>query len=59
MNKLVKIGKAAEILGCSVDTLRRWERTGELLPTRKSAGGTRFYSQERLQELCREREKDL
>ena len=40
---LVKIGKAAETLGVSVQTLHAWEASGELVPDRKSAGGTRYY----------------
>ena len=40
---LVKIGKAAEMLGVEVQTLRRWEESGELVPDRRSAGGTRYY----------------
>lgn len=42
--RLVKIGVAAEMLGTKPDTLRKWERTGELLPTRKTRAGTRYYS---------------
>lgn len=49
--KLVKIGKAAETLGVSVQTMRKWEETGELLPDRKSASGTRYYDQSRLMGL--------
>ena len=41
---LVKIGAAAELLGTSPSQLRKWERTGELLPARKTRGGTRYYS---------------
>lgn len=41
--RLIKIGEAAAILGVNVDTLRKWEKTGELLPARKTKGGTRFY----------------
>ena len=41
---LVKIGEAAKLLGSTPDTLRRWEATGELLPHRKTAAGTRYYS---------------
>lgn len=41
--RLVKIGDAAKILGCSVAGLRKWEATGELLPARKTQGGTRYY----------------
>jgi predicted site-specific integrase-resolvase len=48
MDRFVKIGKAAQILGVSVQTLRRWERTGELCPDRKTAGKTRYYDQDKL-----------
>lgn len=41
--KLVKIGEAAKLLGTSPDTLRKWEVCGELLPKRKTKGGTRYY----------------
>lgn len=42
--RLVKIGKAAEMLGTTPEVLRKWERTGELLPARKTRGGTRDYA---------------
>ena len=42
--RFLKIGAAAELLGVSVETLRRWESTGELLPARKGPGGTRYYA---------------
>ena len=41
---LVKIGSAAEYLGVSRQTLLKWEVSGELLPSRKSRGGTRYYA---------------
>jgi hypothetical protein len=40
---LAKIGKAAQLLGVSVQTLHAWEKSGELLPDHRSAGGTRYY----------------
>lgn len=40
---LVKIGKAAEILGVDVQTMRAWEKSGELIPDRRSKGGVRYY----------------
>ncbi len=43
LKKLVKIGEAAKILGSSPAQLRKWELTGELLPARKTKGGTRYY----------------
>ena len=42
--RLVKIGAAAELLGSTPETLRKWESTGELIPTRKTRGGTRYYA---------------
>ena len=42
--RLVKIGEASRLLGCSISTLRKWEATGELIPARKTAGGTRYYA---------------
>lgn len=41
--RLVKIGEAARLLGTDHSTLRKWESTGELLPARKTKGGTRYY----------------
>ena len=41
--RLIRIGEAAALMGVSVQTMRKWERTGELLPTRKSQSGTRYY----------------
>ena len=43
-NRLVKIGKAAEMPGTTPEVLRQWEKTGELLPARKTRGGTRDYA---------------
>lgn len=42
-NRLIRIGKAAALMGVGVKTMRKWEATGELLPARKSAAGTRYY----------------
>lgn len=41
--RLVKIGEASKILGTTNGTLRKWEKSGELLPARKTKGGTRYY----------------
>ena len=48
MNRFIKAGEAARILGVTVQTLRRWEKTGQLLPDKKSEGGTRYYDIDRL-----------
>src|SRR5580700_2461558 len=39
----VKIGKAREMLGFEVQTLRAWKASGELIPDRRSKGGVRYY----------------
>jgi predicted site-specific integrase-resolvase len=46
--RLIKVGKAAEMLGVSVQTLRAWQESGELLPDRISAGGRRYYDADKL-----------
>jgi predicted site-specific integrase-resolvase len=46
--RLIKVGKAAEMLGVTVQTLHAWEASGELLPDRKSAGGRRYYDADKL-----------
>ncbi len=38
---MVKIGTAAEMVGTAPQAMRKWEATGELLPARKTRGGTR------------------
>ncbi len=46
--KLLTIGQAAEYLGVSLNTLRRWDESGKLLAINKDGGTHRYY-----------REKDL
>lgn len=48
MNRFIKIGEAAKLLGVSIQTLRRWEETGYLVPSRKSTGNTRYYDRDQL-----------
>ena len=48
MSRFIKIGEAAKILGVSIQTLRRWEDQGYLVPDRKSKGNTRFYDLDQL-----------
>jgi molybdopterin-binding protein len=50
---LVKIGAAAAALGVSVDTLRRWERSGKITFHRE--GTARFVDSKDLAELLRDR----
>lgn len=44
MSRFIKIGEAAKILGVSIQTLRRWEETGYLVPAKKTNGKTRYYN---------------
>jgi DNA-binding transcriptional MerR regulator len=48
MSRFIKIGQTAELLGVSIQTLRRWEKLGELLPDRKTTGRTRYYDVDKL-----------
>lgn len=43
--KLLTISEAAEILGVSIDTLRRWDNSGKLVAIRKDGGVHRMYRQ--------------
>lgn len=46
----LSIGKAAEYLGVSIDTLRRWEKRGRVAALR-SPGGHRYFRKEDLDNL--------
>lgn len=41
--ELITISEAAEILGVSIDTLRRWDKSGKLSPAKTSKAGYRLY----------------
>jgi len=53
MDDLVRIGAAAQALGVSVDTLRRWERDGRVQFERR--GNSRFLHADQLAGLLRAR----
>ncbi len=46
--KMVSIHEAAEFLGVTAQTLRRWEREGKLVPGERTPGGRRRYDLARL-----------
>jgi len=52
----LRVGQAAEMLGVSVETLRRWEADGRLRMTR-SEGGQRLVEVEEVARLLGERRK--
>lgn len=39
----IRIGKAAKLLGVTIQTLRNWEKSGKL-PAERSPGGQRYYN---------------
>lgn len=47
--ELLTITEAAEFLGVSIDTLRRWDKSGKLVATRKNGGTHRYYRKEDLE----------
>lgn len=49
MNKFLSIKKAAEFLGVSTQTLRRWERSKKIEPAERTVGGQRRYDITKLQ----------
>ena len=51
---LIRVGQAAEMLGVSVETLRRWEADGRLTTTR-SEGGQRLVDLAEVTRLLTER----
>ncbi|WP_375649680.1 MULTISPECIES: IS607 family transposase [unclassified Bartonella] len=56
MDRFVGIGKAAQVLGVSISTLRRWEGEGKII-SEHTAGGHRRYDLSRLRpELFHSRE---
>lgn len=52
----VRIGEAAEMLGVSVETLRRWDRDGRV-GARRTTGGQRVVRLEDVQRLLAERRR--
>ena len=53
MDEGIRIGAAATALGVSIDTLRRWERSGRITFERR--GQQRYLTQDELARLLRER----
>lgn len=53
----LRVGQAAEMLGVTVDTLRRWEAEGRIAMTR-STGGQRLVAVSDITRLLEERRRD-
>lgn len=50
VNPRIPIGKAAEMIGVSIDTLRRWDKSGKIT-SRRSPGGHRYFLKEDLDDV--------
>ncbi len=45
----ITINEVAKLLGVSIDTLRRWDKSGKLKAVRQQKGGYRYYSRETIE----------
>jgi len=52
LSRYNKMRQASKLLGVTPQTLRRWEREGQLTPDRVSEGRTRYYDVNDLHGLC-------
>jgi len=50
-NKHIPIGKASKIIGVSLNTLRRWDKSGKLTAVRHTPSGNRYYPLEDIELL--------
>lgn len=50
-NELYTIAQVADILSVSKETLRRWEESGKLIPTRNSDNNYRLYTKDQLRQF--------
>lgn len=48
-SKLIPIGKTSEMIGVSLKTLRRWDKSGKLTAVRRSPSGNRYYLKENIE----------
>lgn len=53
-NKLISIGDAAQLLGVSIDTLRRWGTAGRLQSIRSGIRGHRYYRQSDIEQYVQD-----
>lgn len=54
----LSINKVAKRLNKSAQTLRNWEKTGELIPAYKTKSGYRYYTEEQINKLLGVEEKE-
>ena len=54
LNEYLTVAEAAAYIGCSADTLRRWDRANKLPARRHPVTGFRLYLSHELDEFLRE-----
>lgn len=54
MEKFLSIGQAAEVLGVSKETLRRWDKAGKFNSSRHPINNYRVYTEAQVQQLLQE-----
>lgn len=52
---MIKVGEVARRIGRCHETVRNYERTGELVPDKVSERGTRYYKEETVEAFLRRR----
>ncbi|WP_231612386.1 MerR family transcriptional regulator [Novipirellula galeiformis] len=45
LDGMLRVGEAAEYLSVTTETLRNWDKSGRLVPTRHPVTGYRYYRQ--------------
>ena len=58
-SKLLTISQASEIIGVSIQTLRRWDESGKLSSIRRKKSGDRYYRKDDIDNFIRNNLKDL
>ncbi len=58
-SKLLTISQVADMLGVSIQTLRRWDESGKLSSDRRKKTGHRYYKESIIEEFIKENVKDL
>lgn len=58
-SELLTIGQAAEMIGVSIQTLRRWDDSGRLHSIRKKEAGNRYYKKADIDEFIKNNSKNL
>ena len=56
--KLLTISQASEMIGVSIQTLRRWDDSGKLRSVRKKATGHRYYRKDDVENFIKDNLKD-